>query len=103
MGWTSRARISACLRTSRTVSVTGMVGQRCCAAPAVPTTPCPRQACITSTTRWTRMHCMYHSCLSLSPRSLPRVCVRRQATLPSVRSRRQTLVHPSFTLRTVRI
>jgi hypothetical protein len=38
-----------------------------------------------------------------TPRSLPRVCVRRQATLPSVRSRRHTLVHPSFTLRTVRI
>jgi hypothetical protein len=57
-------------------------------------------ACIT--TRCTRMHCMYHSCLSLSPRSLPCVCVRRQATLPSVRSRRHTLVLSSFTLRTVR-
>jgi hypothetical protein len=38
-----------------------------------------------------------------TPCSLRRVRVRRQATLPSVRSRRHTLVHPSFTLRTVRI
>jgi hypothetical protein len=39
-----------------------------------------------------------------APCSIRRVCaLRRQATLPSVRSRRHTLVHPSFTLRTVRI
>jgi hypothetical protein len=43
------------------------------------------------------LHCLASHA---TPCSLRRVCVRRQATLPSVRSRRHTLVHPSFTLRT---
>jgi hypothetical protein len=47
---------------------------------------------------------LYVSLVSESVSLFPPSCaLRRQATLPSVRSRRHTLVHPSFTLRTARI